>query len=108
MGGTVELFRGEGKEGDEPGDSGFDPLKLKGRLTKAPQILQEPTSIFWIEYISYIMMYHILHIRVYDITYIYIYTYTCLYTYIYIHGYWDHVFRMDIGPSEAKRLAWLR
>ena len=30
VGGAVELFRGEGKDGNEPGDSGFDPLKLKG------------------------------------------------------------------------------
>ena len=29
VGGAVELFRGEGKDGNEPGDSGFDPLKLK-------------------------------------------------------------------------------
>ncbi|CAE7218017.1 FCP [Symbiodinium microadriaticum] len=29
IGGAVELFRGEGKDGNEPGDSGFDPLRLK-------------------------------------------------------------------------------
>jgi len=30
VGGAVELFRGEGKDGNEPGDSGFDPLNVKG------------------------------------------------------------------------------